>query len=112
MLPQDSNAALMLAQLGEEERALKAIDRVKRRAPGSLDMRAAAAALYWHRGEEDKAEDEWSFACEFINDGELVKGGPVYDGCAQYRDVQWLEKIRRWPPLMVSYMSDFIRLRD
>ncbi len=42
-----SNAALMLAQLGDEEAALGEMKRIARRAPGSVDMRAALAALYW-----------------------------------------------------------------
>jgi hypothetical protein len=42
-----SNAALALAQLGDEGGAMAEMQRVARRAPGSADMRAALAALYW-----------------------------------------------------------------
>ena len=42
-----SNAALALAQLGDEGGATAEMQRVARRAPGSADMRAALAALYW-----------------------------------------------------------------
>ncbi len=42
-----SNAAIMLAQLGDERGAVAEMQRVARRAPGSADMRAALAALYW-----------------------------------------------------------------
>lgn len=42
-----SNAALALAQLGDEGQATVEMSRIARRAPGSADMRAALAALYW-----------------------------------------------------------------
>ena len=42
-----SNAALALAQLGDEAAATKEMRGIARRAPGSADMRAALAALYW-----------------------------------------------------------------
>ncbi len=42
-----SNAALMLAELGDQKGALAEMQRIARRAPGSADMRAALAALYW-----------------------------------------------------------------
>lgn len=42
-----SNAALALAQLGNEGEATAEMQRIARRAPGSADMRAALAALYW-----------------------------------------------------------------
>eukprot|EP00889_Picochlorum_renovo_P003267 jgi/Picre1/30297/NNA_005661.t1 len=45
-----SNAALMAAQLGDDETALKEMKGIARRAPGSADMRAALAAMYWARG--------------------------------------------------------------
>ena len=84
---------------------------VARRAAGSIDMRAALAAMHWSRGEEDEAERDWNWACEKINSGVLTEGGPALDGCALYRDRDWLGRIRRWPPSMVSKMDDFIRLR-
>lgn len=39
---------------------------VARRAPGSADMRAALAALYWSRGQQGPAEEQWEFACDQI----------------------------------------------
>lgn len=107
----DSNAALMLAQLGREEEALTAMRSVARRAPGSIDMRAALAAMSWSRGEPEKAEEYWYWACEKINSGQLVPGGDVLDGCGQYRDADWLGRIRRWPPVMVKRMEAFLDLR-
>jgi len=66
----------MLAQMGQEDRALQAMEKVSRRAPGSLDMRAAMAALHWKNGDEAKAEEEWGFACEFIN-GTSIRHIPI-----------------------------------
>ena len=76
---------------------------VARRAPGSIDMRAAIAAIYWAAGEEERAEDVWGWACSKINSGQLVEGGPVLDSCERYADSDWLERIRRWPPVMVRF---------
>ena len=69
-------------------------------------MRAALAALYWAAGEEAKAEDTWGWACSKINSGQLVEGGPVLDSCERYADSDWLERIRRWPPIMVCSHTD------
>jgi hypothetical protein len=35
------------------------MERIARRAPGSADMRAALAALYWSEGRVEAAEDQW-----------------------------------------------------
>eukprot|EP00877_Chromochloris_zofingiensis_P006048 jgi/Chrzof1/1697/Cz10g17190.t1 len=96
-----SNAALMLAQLGDEKAATAEVARVARRAPGSADMRAALAALYWGQGREQDAESQWEFACDRIS-----------VGCSKYQDADWLRRIRRWPPLMVDRMQDFLALRS
>lgn len=100
------NAALMRIQLGDEVKGMKELMGVARRAPASIDMRAALAALYWSQGLEQSAEEEWHFACENIN------AGGVYDSCALYKDMDWLRRIRRWPPIMVERMGNFLRLRS
>lgn len=96
-----SNAALMAAQLGDDDAALKEMKGIARRAPGSADMRAALAAMYWARGNTISAESEWEFACNSIT-----------VGCAKYEDMVWLETVRRWPPKMVTYMKDFLALKS
>lgn len=106
-----SNAALVSAQLGDDAEALKELKAVARRAPGSIDMRAAIAAIYWAGGRQEKAEEYWNWACSKINSGQLVPGGPVLDSCDRYRDGDWLRRIRRWPPVMVDRMEDFLALR-
>ena len=128
-----SNAALMLAQLGDLDGAVKEVsgvalpvsldisvllklacsllklarryslqmERIARRAPGSVDMRAALAALYYDRGSRGRAEDSWEFACN-----------KIVVGCTFYRDRDWLGRIRRWPPVMVEKMFKFLELKS
>lgn len=101
-----SNAALMHIQLGDEMEGMRELMGVARRAPASIDMRAALAALYWSQGLEQAAEDEWHFTCNNINSGQ------VFDSCALYMDPEWLLRIRRWPPIMVEYMQNFLKLKS
>lgn len=85
-----SNAALMYIQLGDDARGIKELEKVARRAPGSIDMRAALAAVHWARGEEDVAEQYWSWACTQINSGQVEPNGSVLCAPAHPfpRDVQ------------------------
>jgi hypothetical protein len=76
-------------------------EKVSRRAPGSSDTRAALAALYWRAGKYEQAEAAWQFACENIT-----------AGCKKYEDREWLQTVRRWPPVMVAYLQDFLRLKQ
>ena len=69
-----SNAALTLAELGREDDAIREMEAVARRAAGSIDMRAALAAMHWSQGEQDAAERDWNWACEKINSGVLTEG--------------------------------------
>ena len=106
----DSNHALALAQLGRDEEATRQMEAVARRAAGSIDMRAALAAQLWATGREAEAEQQWGWACEQINSGQMLPGGPVLDGCAMYRDAGWLTTVRRWPPLMAKRLASFLTL--
>ena len=54
----DGNAALVLVQMGSPGGAA-AVSAVARRAPGSVDMRVAHAALQWAAGEPERAEASW-----------------------------------------------------
>ncbi len=74
----------MLAQTGQEEAAIKEMQKIARRAPGSADMRVALASLYWSKGEEAAAESEWEFACNKIT-GEWVGGW----ACLRVTFVRW-----------------------
>ena len=68
-------------------------------------------AMWQGRGEEETAEQYWYWSCEKINSGQLVEGGPVLDGCTLYRDPEWLLKIRRWPPVVVERLQNFLKLK-
>ena len=96
-----SNASLMLAQLGQDDQATREMQSIARRAPGSVDMRAALAAQFWAAGQEDEAEAEWEFACSSIA-----------VGCSKYQDVDWLARVRRWPPVMVERLQAFLTIRS
>ena len=61
---------------------------------------------------QNKAEENWGWACQKINSGVMVENGPALDGCAQYRDSDWLGRIRRWPPVMVERMAAFVNLQE
>lgn len=105
-----SNAALLSAQLGRED-ATRRLEAAARRAPGSVDMRAALAAQYYSQGKLPEAEAEWDWACTRINTGQLYgPEGPTFDSCLAYRDADWLTRIRRWPPVMVERMQAFVKL--
>ena len=95
-----SNAALALAQAGDTAGAAAEADAVLRRFPGSADMRAAAAALAWLRGDGAAAEESWNYACDRIS-----------VGCARFRDAQWVATVRRWPPRPAAALADFLALR-
>lgn len=95
-----SNAALMLVEMNRDEEALREMRNVSRKAPGSVDIHAALAALYWHQKMEPEAEDEWEFACERIS-----------TGCRAYRDLDWVSRVRRWPPVMVTRLQNFLRVK-
>lgn len=94
-----SNAALALAQLGDDVGATREVEAVTRRAPNSADMRAALAALYYSAGRVAEAEEAWDEAC-----GRNV-------GCGRYKDLDYVRRIRRWPPVMVTKLEDFLKIK-
>ena len=94
-----SNAALALAQLGDDKGATKEFEAVMRRAPNSADARAALAALYYSTGRVAEAEEAWDEAC-----GRNV-------GCGKYKDLDYVRRIRRWPPVMVTKLEDFLKIK-
>jgi len=94
-----SNAALALAQLGDDAGATKEVEAVMRRAPNSADMRAALAALYYSTGRVAAAEEAWDQAC-----GRNA-------GCGKYKDLDYVRRIRRWPPAMVAKLDDFLKIK-
>ena len=80
--------------------ALRQLEALTRRAPNSADVRAAAAALYYSAGRYAEAEDAWERACS------------REAGCAKYKDLDYVRRIRRWPPAMVGKLEKFLELKS
>ena len=94
-----ANAALAAAQLGNEEVAEREMRGVARRAPNSADMRAALAALLYGSGRVAEAEEQWEQACA------------RNVGCGRYKDLDYVRRIRRWPPVMVDKLDAFLKIK-
>jgi hypothetical protein len=95
-----SNAALARAQAGDTAGAAAEAAAVLRKFPGSVDMRAAAAALSWAAGDVAGAEESWDYAC-----------GRISTGCARYHSDEWVRRVRRWPPRPADALDAFLKLR-
>lgn len=92
-----ANAAFSHYQVGDEEEALKETRNLVRKYPDFPDVRAALTAMLWAQGKEGEAESNWV---------------AVMGSDARYRDVEWLEKVRRWPPKMVEALNNFLTLNQ
>jgi len=75
------------------------MERVRLRDPKNVDARAVLAAVYWSRGERDRAESEWQAACD---------SEQGLDACSRYKDLPWVKDVRRWPPALVDAMGRFL----
>jgi len=92
-----ANQALATYELGDKSSALSLMQGVTRRVPGYADMHVALAAAYWANSQPRAAFKEWDFACTQIS-----------VGCRKYRDIDWVRRIRRWPPSLVTSLEDFL----
>lgn len=92
-----ANAALALYQTGKVEEALRIMREIVRRRQGYTDMHVALAAVYWGKGERAAAESEWEFACDKIS-----------TGCKNYKDMEWVTTVRRWPPALAKQLENFL----
>jgi tetratricopeptide (TPR) repeat protein len=90
-----SSAALAAFQLGEFDAAETELRRLIRRYPLFADARAGLTALLWRRGASGEAESNWAAASGLD---------------PRYRQPEWLLEIRRWPPLPVTALHDFLAL--
>eukprot|EP00965_Chrysotila_dentata_P012054 395657-Pleurochrysis_carterae.AAC.8 len=70
------------------------------RTPGFTDLHVMLAADAWSVGDRDNAFREWEFACESIS-----------TGCRNYKDIQWLTEVRRWPPELIERQRRFLERR-
>lgn len=94
-----SNLALAEVELGNEEKALSMFESLERRSPNSADVRVAVAVLLNDNGRYEDAEDAWFRACNRES------------GCAKYKDLDYVRRIRRWPPSMVKKLEKFLSMR-
>jgi tetratricopeptide (TPR) repeat protein len=91
-----ANGALALYQLGQPEEALRQFRTLVRKYPQFADMRAALAAALWAEGQRGEAESQWV---------------AVVGLDSRYRNLEWVETIRRWPPAMASALAQFLALQ-
>ena len=90
-----SSAALAAFQLGELEAAERELRALIRRYPLFADARAGLTALLWRRGAGGEAESHWASASGLD---------------PRYREPEWLLATRRWPPVPVQALADFLAL--
>ena len=90
-----SSAALSAFQLGELEAAERQLRSLIRRYPLFADARAGLTALLWRRGARGEAESHWASASGLD---------------PRYRQPEWLLATRRWPPVPVQALADFLAL--
>ena len=88
-------------EVGQKQEAVKLMKTVLRKQPGYADMHVAIAADAWSRRDAKTAEAEWAFTC--IN---------TEVGCAKYKSIDWVKRIRRWPPSLVTGLDDFLNRRQ
>ncbi len=91
-----ANYALALYQVGETAQSLQTMRNIVRKYPQFADMRAALTAVLWNDGKQGEAESNWVAAIGLD---------------PRYRNLQWLEVNRRWPPQMVAALEKFLKLQ-
>jgi tetratricopeptide (TPR) repeat protein len=91
-----ANCALALYQLGQPDEAIHQFRNLVRKYPQFADMRAALAAALWNQGQRGEAESQWV---------------AVVGLDSRYRNLEWVETIRRWPPLMADALAQFLSLK-
>jgi predicted Zn-dependent protease len=90
-----SSAALAAFELGDLEAAESELRALIRRHPLFADARAGLTALLWRKGAVGEAESHWAAASGLD---------------PRYRQEQWLQRIRRWPPHPVQSLQRFLNL--
>jgi tetratricopeptide (TPR) repeat protein len=90
-----SSSALAAFQLGDASGAERELRALIRRHPLFADARAALTAVLWREGSRGEAESHWAAASGLD---------------PRYRQQEWLRQIRRWPPLAVQALGEFLAL--
>ncbi len=90
-----SSAALTNYQLGYLDQAESKLREVVLKYPMFADARAALSALLWHKGSLGEAKSHWAAAVGLDN---------------RYQQKEWLLTLRRWPPLPIEDLFEFLAL--
>ena len=90
-----SSAALAAFQLGDKAGAERELRNLIRRYPLFADARAALTALLWQKGASGEAESNWAAASGLD---------------PRYLQQEWLRSTRRWPPVPVEALAQFLAL--
>lgn len=90
-----SSAALAAYQQGDLDAAERELRNLIRRYPLFADARAGLTALLWSKGARGEAESNWAAASGLD---------------PRYRQGEWLQQIRRWPPGPIQALDQFLRL--
>ena len=90
-----SSAALAAFELGELEAAERELRSLIRRYPLFADARAGLTALLWRQGSRGEAESHWAAASGLD---------------PRYRQPEWLRSMRRWPPVPIQALQQFLAL--
>jgi tetratricopeptide (TPR) repeat protein len=91
-----ANYALALYQVDQTQEAIRTMKNLVRKYPQFADMRAALTAVLWAEGQAGEAESNWASAVGLDR---------------RYRDLEWVTKVRRWPPKVVSALDKFLSLQ-
>jgi tetratricopeptide (TPR) repeat protein len=93
-----ANEALATYQLGKRAEGIRMMETLLRKYPDFPDLRAALVAAYWSEdGRQGDAETYWL---------------TVLDQDSRYNDIKWVKNIRRWPPILVTELNNFLSLRE
>jgi tetratricopeptide (TPR) repeat protein len=90
-----SSAALSAFELGDLAAAEWELRALIRRHPLFADARAALTALLWRQGSRGEAESHWAAASGLD---------------PRYRQEEWLLSVRRWPPVPIEALQQFLAL--
>ena len=92
-----SRQALAAYQLGDLKTAEVELRQLIRQYPMFADARAALSGLLWQQGSHGEAQSHWAAAAGLDN---------------RYRQRDWLQQIRRWPPQPTADLMTFLALES
>ncbi|MEO0868434.1 MAG: tetratricopeptide repeat protein [Cyanobacteria bacterium J06642_11] len=90
-----ANYGIALFEVGEHPKSLQVLKSLARKYPNYADVRAALTAVLWETGNRGEAESQWAAARGLDR---------------RYTDLEWVAKVRRWPPSLVMGLEHFLKL--